>query len=66
MTQATNKTITINLNTTKQLQGSGAMTQATAQKGRLEHLLDDFTEVHGTVLLGMHKELQTLRKVRKK
>lgn len=38
------------------------MTQATAQKGRLEHLLDDFTEVHGTVLLGMHKELQTLRK----
>ena len=29
------------------------MTQATAQKGRLEHLLDDFTEVHGTVLLGM-------------
>ncbi|WP_288129523.1 hypothetical protein [Accumulibacter sp.] len=62
MTQATNKTITINLNTTKQLQGSGAMTQATAQKGRLEHLLDDFTEVHGTVLLGMHKELQTLKK----
>ena len=38
------------------------MTQATAQKGRLEHLLDDFIEVHGTVLLGMHKELQTLRK----
>lgn len=38
------------------------MTQATAQKGRLEHLLDDFTEVHGTVLLGMHKELQTLKK----
>ncbi len=37
------------------------MTQATAQKGRLEHLLDDFTEVHGTVLLGMHKELQTLK-----
>ncbi len=62
MTQATNKTITISSNTTKQLQGSGAMTQATAQKGRLEHLLDDFTEVHGTVLLGMHKELQTLRK----
>ncbi|KFB69281.1 hypothetical protein [Candidatus Accumulibacter vicinus] len=62
MTQATNKTITISLNTTKQLQGSGAMTQATAQKGRLEHLLDDFTEVHGTVLLGMHKELQTLKK----
>ena len=62
MTQATNKTITINLNTTKQLQGSGMMTQATAQKGRLEQLLDDFTDVHGTVLLGMHKELQTLRK----
>ena len=38
------------------------MTQATAQKGRLERLLDDFTDVHGTVLLGMHKELQTLRK----
>lgn len=37
------------------------MKEVTAQKGRLEHLLDDFTEVHGTVLLGMHKELQTLK-----
>lgn len=35
--------------------------QATAQKGRLEHLLDEFTDVHGTVLLGMHKEIQTLK-----
>lgn len=31
------------------------------KKGKLELLLDDFTQVHGTVLLGMHKELQTLR-----
>lgn len=31
------------------------------KKGKLELLLDDFTEVHGTVLLGMHKELQTLK-----
>ena len=30
-------------------------------KGRLESLMDDFTDVHGTVLLGMHKELQTLK-----
>lgn len=35
--------------------------QATAKKGRLEHLLDEFTDVHGTVLLGMHKEIQTLK-----
>ena len=35
--------------------------QATAKKGRLEHILDEFTDVHGTVLLGMHKEIQTLK-----
>jgi hypothetical protein len=32
-----------------------------ADKGRLELLLDDFTKVHGTVLMGMHKELNTLK-----
>ncbi len=37
------------------------MTLATAEKGRLEIILDDFTEVHGSVLLGMHRELQTLK-----
>ncbi len=37
------------------------MSTATANKGRLELLLDEFTEVHGTVLLGMHKELQTIK-----
>lgn len=31
------------------------------QKGRLELMMDEFTDVHGTVLLGMHKELQTLK-----
>lgn len=30
-------------------------------KGRLELMMDEFTEVHGTVLVGMHKELQTIR-----
>jgi hypothetical protein len=33
----------------------------TEQKGRLELMMDEFTDVHGTVLLGMHKELQTLK-----
>lgn len=37
------------------------MIQDNIPKGRLESLMDDFTEVHGTVLLGMHKELQTIR-----
>jgi hypothetical protein len=37
------------------------MIEASAPKGRLESLMDDFTDVHGTVLLGMHKELQTLK-----
>lgn len=32
-----------------------------AQKGRLEIMLDDFSELHGTVLMGMHRELQTLK-----
>lgn len=31
------------------------------QKGRLELMMDELTDVHGTVLLGMHKELQTLK-----
>lgn len=35
--------------------------QPAAPKGRLEQLLDEFSEVHGTVLMGMHKELQTLK-----
>ena len=34
---------------------------AAEEKGRLELILDEFTEVHGTVLMGMHKELQTLK-----
>jgi hypothetical protein len=37
------------------------MSAAQAAKGNLEILLDEFTEVHGTVLMGMHKELQTLK-----
>jgi hypothetical protein len=37
------------------------MIPAGVQKGRLENILDEFTDVHGTVLLGMHKELQTLK-----
>jgi hypothetical protein len=32
-----------------------------AKKGKLELMLDEFTEVHGTVLMGMHKEVQTLK-----
>ena len=32
-----------------------------AKKGKLELMLEEFTEVHGTVLMGMHKELQTIR-----
>lgn len=35
--------------------------QKSAPVGRLEAILDDFTEVHGSVLLGMHKEIQTLK-----
>lgn len=31
------------------------------QKGRLEIMLDEFSELHGTVLMGMHRELQTLK-----
>lgn len=38
-----------------------SMIQDNLPKGRLESLMDDFTEVHGNVLLGMHKELQTIR-----
>ncbi|MCX7167758.1 MAG: hypothetical protein NTV11_15985 [Rhodocyclales bacterium] len=37
------------------------MIATTVKKGKLELLLDEFTEVHGTVLMGMHKELQTLK-----
>ena len=37
------------------------MIQTNTPKGRLESLMDDFTDVHGTVLLGMHKEIQTLK-----
>lgn len=37
------------------------MTLQTEKKGSLEVLLDDFTDVHGTVLLGMHKELLSLK-----
>lgn len=37
------------------------MTETIAPKGRLEQLLDEFSDVHGTVLMGMHKELQTLK-----
>jgi hypothetical protein len=37
------------------------MSAAKAAKGKLELILDEFTEVHGTVLMGMHKELQTLK-----
>lgn len=37
------------------------MTETASQKGRLELILDEFSEVHGTVLMGMHKELQTLK-----
>lgn len=41
---------------------SSPMTTATSEKkGRLELLLDEFSDVHGTVLLGMHKEIQTLK-----
>lgn len=32
-----------------------------AQKGRLEIMLDEFSDLHGTVLMGMHRELQTLK-----
>lgn len=35
--------------------------QTSAPKGRLEAVLDEFTDVHGTVLLGMHREIQTLK-----
>ncbi len=37
------------------------MTVQTEKKDRLELLLDDFTDVHGTVLLGMHRELLSLK-----
>ncbi len=37
------------------------MTLQTENKDRLELLLDDFTDVHGTVLLGMHRELLSLK-----
>jgi hypothetical protein len=37
------------------------MTLQTEKKDRLELLLDDFTDVHGTVLLGMHRELLSLK-----
>ena len=37
------------------------MTLQTGKKDTLESLLDDFTDVHGTVLLGMHKELLSLK-----
>lgn len=30
-------------------------------KGKLELMLEEFSAVHGAVLLGMHKELQTVR-----
>lgn len=30
-------------------------------KGRLEIMLDEFSELHGTVLMGMHRELQTIK-----
>lgn len=35
--------------------------QTSTPKGRLEEVLDEFTDVHGTVLLGMHKEIRTLK-----
>lgn len=38
-----------------------AKSDKSAPKGKLELMLNEFTDVHGTVLLGMHKELQTLR-----
>ncbi len=38
-----------------------ATSEKSAQKGKLELMLDEFTDVHGAVLLGMHKELQTLK-----
>jgi len=37
------------------------MAQATGKPDRNDSLLDEFSEVHGTVLLGMHKALQTLK-----
>jgi len=37
------------------------MTLQTGKKDNLEVLLDEFTDVHGTVLLGMHKELLELK-----
>jgi len=37
------------------------MTLQTEKKDRLDLLLDDFTDVHGTVLLGMHRELLSLK-----
>lgn len=40
---------------------SGAPRNQYAQKGRLEIMLDEFSELHGTVLMGMHRELQTLK-----
>lgn len=38
-----------------------AKSEGNVQKGKLELMLDEFSEVHGAVLLGMHKELQTLK-----
>lgn len=43
------------------LMTKGNQPNADAKKGRLERRFDEFDEVHGTVLLGMHKELQTLK-----
>ena len=36
-------------------------TNSPPKKGKLELMLEEFSAVHGAVLLGMHKELQTVR-----
>ncbi len=36
-------------------------TNSPKNKGKLELMLEEFSAVHGAVLLGMHKELQTVR-----